>query len=639
MILDMRKSVIYIMKNVLESLQNYEDIKKLDYGELMQLCSDIRSFLIENISKTGGHLASNLGVVELTVALHRVFDFPDDKIVFDVGHQCYVHKCLTGRKDGFNSLRRFGGMSGFPKRSESEFDAFDTGHSSTSVSAALGMARARDLAGENNNIIALFGDGALTGGEIYEAINDAGHSKTPLILVLNDNNMSISKNSSAVSRHLRNIRINRVYFKSKERVSNFLNKIPLVGMPIRRLIESVKKLLRQTLLQMTIFEELGFKYIGPIDGHNLQSLIDCFEYAKTEKKPIILHVKTTKGKGYTPAERNPSLFHGVGSYEPQTGNVKQSDENCSMHFGKTLCEIARDNERVVAITCAMPDGTGLDEFSREFRSRFFDVGIAEQHGVTFAAGMAASGFIPVIPIYSTFLQRAYDQILHDVCLQNLHVVFPVDRAGIVGADGETHQGVFDISFLSQMPNMTLLSPSSFMQLDSMLRYAIYEHDGPIAIRYPRGKLVSPYPEDEFKPGMVLTHKTGSDITIISTGRMMQTAKNVEDILEKSGISVGVTELTTISPINEKAIINAAGSARAVITIEDNVKSGGMGERIAEIILSNGISCYFKIFAFPCKPIVHGSVDELDKKYGMDAQTIAKTAAEGVNGYSNGKNKT
>ena len=618
------------MDNKNYELRDYNDLKKLNTKELEDLCGNIRQFLIDNTSKTGGHLASNLGVVELTVAIHKVFNLPEDKLIFDVGHQCYVHKYLTGRKDSFPSLRQMNGLSGFPKRSESEFDSFDTGHSSTSVSAALGMARARDLKGEKHNIIALFGDGALTGGEIYEAINDAGQQKTPLILILNDNTMSISKNVGAMSRHLRNIRIHRAYFKSKKRVTDFLNKLPGGGKQIRKVIENSKSLLRRTLLQMTLFEELGFKYFGPVDGHNIEALITCLEYIKTEKKPVVLHVKTTKGKGFAPAAKNPSAFHGVGAYDPDTGQIQSSSESYSSVFGKELTQIADENEKVVAITCAMPDGTGLVDFSRQHKSRFFDVGIAEQHGVTFAAGLAAGGFVPVIALYSTFLQRAYDQVLHDVCLQNLHVVFPIDRAGIVGADGETHQGVFDLSFLSAMPNMTVLSPSSFKQLKDMLRYAINEHNSPIAIRYPRGNSQSPYPYVPFRINEVITHTDGKDICIFTTGRMLNTAAKTAEKLNRNNITVQITELPTVYPLNEAEIIAQAMKTKAVITIEDNVISAGLGEHIAHIILSSGVDCYFKSFAFPTEPIVHGTVDELDKKYGMDADSVAVKVMRGLN---------
>lgn len=615
----MGESVLYIMEKVFNGT---EDIKKLNIDQLNQLCNDIREFLVETVSQTGGHLASNLGVVELTVAIHKVFELPYDKLIFDVGHQSYVHKILSGRADKMPTLRQFGGISGFPKRCESEYDVFDTGHSSTSVSAALGMARARDILHEKYNIITVFGDGALTGGEIYEAINDAGHMKTPLTLILNDNTMSISKNVGAVSKHLRKIRINRVYFDSKRRVEKLLNKIPVLGRPLKNFIELIKTFFRR-MVATTLFEDLGFKYIGPIDGHNLQSLIDCLQYAKTERKPVLLHVRTQKGKGYTPAEKSPAAFHGVGKFSASNGKLPPLTTSYSMQFGKTLIDIAKDNKKVAAITCAMPDGTGLVEFANLYKDRFFDVGIAEQHGVTFAAGLAVGGLTPVIPLYSTFLQRAYDQALHDVCLQNLHVVFGVDRAGIVGADGETHQGVYDISYLLTMPNMTLLSPSSFAQLDAMLRYAVNEHDAPIAIRYPRGNIEVVFDDTDFVCGKGYIRQNGTDVSIISTGRMLKRAYEVSDILKNNGISCEITELPTIYPIDKKAIAQTAENTKFIITIEDNIKSGGMGEHIAEIIVSDSIQCKFKAFAFPNEPIVHGTVDELDKKYGVDASSISQ----------------
>lgn len=624
----MKKECYVQMGNMLEKLQAYRDLKKLNTDELNVLCADIRRFLIENVSNTGGHLASNLGVVELTVAIHKVFDLPKDKLVFDVGHQSYVHKYLTGRKDMFPTLRQYGGMSGFPKRNESEFDTFDTGHSSTSVSAALGMARARDLDGDKYNVIALFGDGALTGGEIYEALNDAGHNKTPLILILNDNAMSISKNVGAVSKHLRNLRINRYYFKSKKHISKALAVIPFIGEPLRHTLEKIKRNIRNKVLPTTFFDELGFKYIGPINGHDMESLITCMEYVKSERKPVLLHVKTLKGKGYYPAEKNPSAFHGVGKFNKDTGEIPKCSQNYSSQFGNSLVRIAKSNDKVVAITCAMPDGTGLIEFSKLFKNRFFDVGIAEQHGVTFAAGMATAGYVPVIPLYSTFLQRAYDQALHDVCLQKLHVIFPVDRAGLVGADGETHQGVYDLSFLSSMPNMTILSPSSFAQLNSMLEYAVNQHKGPIAIRYPRGNIQTDYPFVYYKPNSAITRRNGKDLSIMTTGRMLVTAKNVKKLLTEHNIDCEIVELPTVYPLCESAILASALKTKAVVTIEDNIRSGGLGEHIAALLMSHGVNGYFKIFAFPNEPIAHGTVDELDKKYGMDAQSIANSIIRG-----------
>lgn len=624
------------MKSMLDKFRKCGTIKDFKTRELTALCSEIRQFLVENVSNTGGHLASNLGVVELTVAIHKTFNLPADKLIFDVGHQSYVHKILSGRMEGFSSLRQFGGMSGFPKRVESEYDCFDTGHSSTSVSAALGMARARDLLGEKQNIVAVFGDGALTGGEIYEAINDAGHAKTPLTLILNDNAMSISKNVGAVSKHLRNIRINRVYFRSKRRVSRFLKQIPVFGRPIYSVLDSVKSVIRHKIIPNTLFEDLGFKYIGPIDGHDLKALLTCLEYAKTERKPTLLHVCTQKGKGYTPAEKNPSAFHGVGKFDAKTGKLSEGSPCYSAEFGKSLINIARNNKKVVAITCAMPEGTGLNEFAKLFKDRFFDVGIAEQHGVTFAAGMAVAGLVPVIPLYSTFLQRAYDQALHDVCLQNLHVVFPIDRAGIVGADGETHQGVYDLSYLATMPNMTILSPSSFKQLDDMLHYAINEHNGPIAIRYPRGGTQSSYEYEKFEINKTYCLKQGKDVTIFTCGRMTDRCYEIDSILKENNISAHIIEIPTVSPLNEGDIIAAAMKTDFVITLEDNIKSGGFGEHIAEILLSHNVRCKFRIFALPQEPIVHGTVQQLDKKYQLDSEHVSKYIIKEI---KNGKSQT
>ncbi len=605
--------------NILELINSPEDLKSLGIDELKQLCDEIREFLVDSVSQTGGHLASNLGVVELTVAFHKVFNTPKDKLVFDVGHQSYVHKILTGRKDKFNTLRQFGGLSGFPKTSESEYDHFNTGHSSTSISAALGMARARDIKGEDYTVAALFGDGALTGGMMFEAMNDVGHSKTPLILILNDNNMSISQNVGAVSRHLRKIRISPSYFKSKHAVENFLGKFPVVGKGISNALKFAKRQIRKVVLPTTLFEEFGFTYIGLIDGHDIEAVISCFEYAKSIKKPIIIHAITKKGKGFAPAENNPTKFHGLGKFNKTTGETAPSRESYSDVFGKTLCNMAKENKNIVAITGAMPAGTGLCDFQKLYPKQFFDVGIAEEHAVTMAAGMATQGLIPVVPLYSTFLQRAYDQTLHDVCLQNLHVVLPIDRAGIVGADGETHQGVYDISYLSHMPNMSILSPSSFKMLEQMMDYAINVHNAPIAIRYPRGYVQSSV-DGGFVFGKANILNSGSDISIFVTGRMTMRAFEVMEMLN---ISCEIIELPTIKPLDKEAILNSAQKTKNVITIEDNVKSGGMGEAIATLLLENGINAKFKAFALPDTPITHGTTDELDKHFGLDTASIVR----------------
>lgn len=612
------------MYKLLDKIKSPNDLKQLNIDELKLLCEEIREFLIDSVSETGGHLASNLGIVELTVALHTVFNVPEDKIIFDVGHQSYVHKILTGRKEGFKTLRQFGGMSGFPKRSESDCDSFNTGHSSTSISAALGIARGRDLSGDNYNVISVFGDGALTGGMMYEAMNDAGHTKTPLILILNDNAMSISKNVGAVSKHLRQLRISTFYFKSKHAVENFLKKIPLLGKPTANLLKQIKRFFRRLVIPTTIFDDMGFIYMGPADGHDIKSLIQCLEYAKDEKRPVLLHIHTKKGKGYAPAENNPSKFHGISVFDKATGKTKETTETYSDRFGLAMIKQGEKNSKVVAITGAMPNGTGLYKFSNKFKNRFFDVGIAEQHGVTLSAGFAVSGYIPVIPLYSSFLQRAYDQTLHDVCLQNLHVVFPIDRAGIVGSDGETHQGIYDISYLSHMPNMTILSPSTLDQLENMLDYAINIHQGPIAIRYPRGSVQAEEIGGDFIPGKAEILRHGTDVTIIATGRMVKRAQEVCAIINKSA---EIIALPTIKPLDETAVITSAKKTGNVITIEDNVKIGGMGSMIATLLKEKDIKCKMNIFAFPDCPVTHGSIDELDKLYGLDADTIASKIME------------
>ncbi|MDO5397671.1 MAG: 1-deoxy-D-xylulose-5-phosphate synthase [bacterium] len=607
---------------LLESINSPKDLKQLSFRELEQLCSEIRSFLIDNVSKTGGHLASNLGIVELTVAMLRVFDLPYDKIIYDVGHQSYVHKLLTGRYGRFSTLRTFNGLSGFPKRAESEYDCFDTGHSSTSISAALGMARAAKLSGEHRNIIALFGDGALTGGMMYEAINDAGHAKLPLILVLNDNAMSISKNVGGIARHLRRLRMHPAYRRSKDAIEALLTHIPLLGSPLLKLMRIIKDSVRTYIVPSNLFDALGLKYFGPVDGHNISELISAFERIKSEKTTAILHVQTIKGKGYFPAEQNPSKFHGIGKFDPETGSTSPSKPTYSSVFGEELVSLAESNDKIAAITGAMPSGTGLEAFAKKFKQRFFDVGIAEQHGVTLSAGLAAAGYIPVIPLYSTFLQRAYDQVLHDVCLQNLHVIFPIDRAGIVGADGETHQGVYDISYLSHMPNMAILSPDNFSEFRQMLRYAVEVHNGPIAIRYPRGSFEAEYPHEPFVFGKAVTVTEGSGVSIVCSGRMVGHSLKVNHLLKSYGIKCEIIALPTIRPLDAESILASARKCGRMITIEDNVRTGGIGSAIASLLMENGVNIRFKIFAFPDEPIVHGSVEELDKKYGVDAASIA-----------------
>lgn len=609
------------MSDFLNNVNIGHDIKAMTVGECRELAGEIREFLIKSVAKTGGHLASNLGVVELTIALYRVFDFPKDKLIWDVGHQSYVHKILSGRKDGFEALRKFGGMSGFPKTSESEYDCFNTGHSSTSVSAALGMARARDLSGGDENVIAVFGDGALTGGMIYEALNDAGHKKTKLILILNDNAMSISKNVGAISKYLRNLRAKPGYYKSKRRTEKILSKIPVCGNALAGFIRHTKRIVHNMILPPTIFDDLGFEYIGPVDGHNINALCSALETAKAAQKPILLHVHTKKGKGYGPAEQNPQYFHGVSNFDADSENIiMTAKKDYSSVMGKKLCSIAEKDSKVVAITAAMPIGTGLNEFSEKFKNRFFDVGIAEQHAVTFAAGMAISGFTPVVALYSSFAQRAYDQILHDVCLQNLHVVFCIDRAGVVGADGETHHGLYDIAYLSHMPNMTVLSPSSFSELERMLEYAAEEHTGPIAIRYPRGSGEFSAAR-EFVFGRACVIEEGRDITIVSSGRMMLTAGRVCGILKENKISAELIELPTIMPLDTETISRSFEKTKFGAVIEDHTEIGGIADIILGSLAGRDIPEILK-FAYPRKPVTHGSCEELDKCCHLDAEYIA-----------------
>lgn len=607
------------MYEILDKVNSPEDLKKLNKRELILLCGEIRRFLIDNVTKTGGHLASNLGVVELTVALNLVYDFPRDKIVWDVGHQSYVHKILTGRRDKFGGLRKFGGMSGFPKTSESEYDCFNTGHASTSVSAALGMARARDLKNENYNIAAVFGDGAMTGGLIYEALNDAGHRGTPLVLILNDNEMSISKNVGALSRYLRKLRQAPGYHKSKRRVERFLDELPILGRPTKKAITVLKDMLRKYVIPSTFFDDLGMEYLGPIDGHNISALTGVLTLAKGMDKPVLVHVVTKKGNGYAPAETNPQKYHGIAP-----SGIKAKNKKCYKDYsecaGKTLIELADKNKSIVAITAAMPSGVGLTEFSEKYPNRFFDVGIAEEHAVTLASGMAISGMVPVFAVYSSFLQRSYDQILHDMCLQKLHVVLLVDRAGVVGADGETHHGLYDIEFLSNMPYMTVLSPSCFKELEQMLDYAVNVHKGPIAIRYPRGNTESDC-INNFEPGKYNIIGRESENVIITGGRTVRNAEIAAGILKEKNIDVCIMTLPTLSPLPGN-IGDVLKKAKRILTVEDHTKEGGIGTKIASVIAENKYTAEFCTIAFPNEPIVHGTVEELDKKYGLDPESIA-----------------
>lgn len=606
----------------IEKINTPEDLRKLNINELKILSVELRNFILESVSKTGGHLASNLGVVELTVALHYAFNTPEDKIIWDVGHQTYVHKILTGRKEKMSTLRQLNGLSGFPKRSESEYDVFDTGHSSTSLSAAMGMARARDLKKENYEIVAVIGDGALTGGMAFEALNDAGRSNTKLIIVLNDNEMSISKNVGGLSHYLGKIRTDERYLSKKKNVKKMLDGLPIGGRTIKSFIKRTKDGIKQMVVPGMLFEELGLTYMGPIDGHNINELLESFKTAKHVEGPLIIHVVTKKGKGYKYAEQRPNEFHGVSPFNIVTGeNLKKSNApSYSDVFGNKLTEMAGKNERIVAITAAMTDGTGLCGFSQKYPNRLIDAGIAEQHAVTMAAGLAVNGMIPVVALYSSFLQRAYDQVLHDVALQNLHVVFGVDRAGLVGNDGETHQGVFDSGFLIQIPNMTVVAPADYREFENMIEFAVSEHDGPIALRYPRGNSNENINNTDLKIelGKGIITAEGKDLTIITSGKMVSVAMEAREILKEDNIDVEVLNLRFLKPLDENLILQSVNKTKnAVIVDEANINALALSVR--NIIPSN-INTLFK--TLPDKFIRHGSVDELLKENSLDAQGIA-----------------
>ncbi|HHV73728.1 MAG TPA: 1-deoxy-D-xylulose-5-phosphate synthase [Thermoanaerobacterium sp.] len=613
---------------MLEKISTPNDIKKCSLIELEELSSEIRSFLINHISKTGGHLASNLGVVELTIALHYVFESPKDKIIWDVGHQSYVHKILTGRRDLFDTLRKFGGLSGFPKRNESVHDIFETGHSSTSISAALGIAKARDLNNEKYSVISVIGDGALTGGMAFEALNDAGRSKTNLIVILNHNEMSISKNVGSLSLYLSRLRTDPSYFRLKKDLENILNIIPPIGKSIHKSIEKIKDSIKQLVVPGMFFEEMGFTYLGPIDGHDLDSLIDVLKRAKKMNGPILIHVITKKGKGYVFAEDSPDKFHSAGIFDIGTGEFKKNADTYSDVFGKTLTHLAENNKKIVAITAAMPDGTGLNYFAEKFPNRFYDVGIAEQHAATFAAGMAVNGYKPYFAVYSTFLQRAFDQVIHDICIQNLPVVLAVDRAGLVGEDGETHQGVFDISYLRMIPNMTVMAPKDADELVEMTKLSSLIK-GPCAIRYPKGR-VENYDinkEPNFTLGEAEVVNVGSNVAIFALGRMVKIALSASLRLKNNSINPYIVNLRFAKPLDINTIITISKKVDYIFTLEDNVLIGGVGSAILELLNENNIRKNFYRFGFPDKFIEHGDVESLFKKYGLDSDSVAEKIIE------------
>lgn len=609
------------MYPILEGIHKPEDVKKLNFQQLSSLADEIRTFLIQTVSKTGGHLASNLGVVELTLALFKTLNLPQDAVIWDVGHQSYVHKLLTGRKNQFATLRRYGGLSGFPKSNESEYDAFNTGHSSTSVSAALGMTKAAELLNEDGRYVAVIGDGALTGGMALEALNNAGTYKKNFIVILNDNEMSIAQNVGSLSKHLTQLRTRPSYFRLKSDLERGFSRIPGVGMPTVRALKRTKDSIRHMIMANTIFEDLGFTYLGPIDGHDLPFLCNVLERAKNIQAPVLIHIITKKGKGYKFAEDKPTAFHGVGSFQVETGECGSSGVSYSQVFGKKLMQLAERNPRICAVTAAMPDGTELRPFAERYPKRFFDVGIAEQHAVTFAAGLAKKGLVPVLPLYSSFLQRAYDQVLHDVCLQNLHLVLCVDRAGLVGEDGETHQGLYDIAFLSNMPNMTVLAPANFTELEQMLDYALTVHNGPIAIRYPRGGQSTEYEHaSPFSPMKADTVCRGTKIAILSAGNMLKTAMQVSELLQKNGYTPTVTNLRSVQPPDETYIQNLAGTHELLVTIEDGIRRGGVGEAIAAMFVGTPTRVLVKAHENGIVP--QGARDILYRTCGLDAQTIA-----------------
>lgn len=607
----------------LKNVNNPNDIKKLGIPDLNRLSDEIREFLVEHVSKTGGHLASNLGVVELTLALHRVFNMPSDKIVWDVGHQSYVHKIITGRKDQFDTLRQFKGLSGFPNPDESEYDIFRTGHSSTSISVGIGIARARDIKKESYNVVSIIGDGALSGGLAFEALNDAGNSKTKLIVVLNDNEMSISQNVGSLSTYLGKLRMNPNYINFRDDIENKVKKIPTIGDTLFRNTHKLKESVKYFFVQGMLFEELGFKYMGPIDGHDIGMLTDAFNRAKKINGPVMIHVLTKKGKGYLPAENNPDVFHGIGPFEVTTG-IKEKSNNVtySAAFGEEMLKEAENNEKLVAITAAMPDGTGLTAYAEKFKDRFFDVGIAEQHGVTLAAGLAVSGLKPVFAVYSTFLQRAYDQVVHDVCIQKLPVMLAIDRAGIVGDDGETHQGLLDISFLRSIPNITIVSPKDIKEFRMMLKWC-FSYNLPIAIRYPRGgdEKIDFSKYDEIELGKWEVLNKGENIALLATGKMNQTAKKLGDRFRNKGINITIINCRFIKPLDVKLLEKLFTTYSHIYTLEDNYVSGGFGSGVAEYALSKNYKGEIKIFGFPDEFIEHGNTGILYKKYSLDVDGL------------------
>ena len=609
---------------MLEKIQKPNDIKKIPADQLPALAEEIREFIIESLSKTGGHLASNLGVVELTIAMHRVFDLPKDKLIWDVGHQSYTHKILTGRKDGFETLRREGGISGFPKRSESDCDVFDTGHSSTSISAGVGYVRARELKKENYSVVSIIGDGALTGGMAYEALNNAGRLKTNFIIVLNDNEMSITENVGGMSSYLSGLRTASAYTDFKMDVTKALNRIPGIGPGMVDAMRKTKSSIKQIIIPGMLFEDMGLTYLGPVDGHNIPQLIKTFQEAKRFEGPILVHVLTQKGRGYEPAMRHPARFHGAGPFDVKTGlPVGKSNPTYTDVFSTVMRKMGDRRKDVAAVTAAMMTGVGLKRFSNMFPDRCFDVGIAEEHAVTFAAALSLGGITPVVAIYSSFLQRAYDQIMHDVCMQNLHVVFAIDRAGLVGYDGETHHGIFDLSYLGSMPNMTILAPKNLWELSDMIKFAV-DYDGPIAVRYPRGEAYTGL--KEFRAPICLGKSEvileGSRVALLAVGSMVKMAEEVQKQLkERMDMDAALVNARFVKPIDEELLRSFADTYELVVTLEENVKDGGFGERVLAFAEEEDLPFGVEIIALPDRFIPHGSVSYQMKQVGFTPEDI------------------
>jgi len=614
---------------LLDKIDSPSDLRKYSHRDLSKLAEEIRQEMIEVISHNGGHLAPNLGVVELTIALHRVFNSPLDKIVWDVGHQTYVHKLLTSRRDRFHTIRKYQGLAGFPKREESEHDCFDTGHSSTSISAALGFAKARDMQKENYNVVAIIGDGAMSGGMAYEALNHAGNCDSRLIVVLNDNEMFISQNVGAMSSYLNKIRTAPIYDKKKKDLENFLKNIPGIGTKVAKAAGKAKDGIKYFLVPGMLFEELGLTYLGPINGHDIPALEKVLQQAKLKRGPVLVHVVTCKGKGYEPAKKNPDIFHGVGPFNKETGEIikKAAPPTYTQVFGETICELAKEDEKIVAVTAAMGSGTGLNGFGRLFPDRFFDVGIAEQHAVTFAAALALAGLKPVISMYSTFYQRAYDQVLHDICLQNAKVVLAVDRAGVVGEDGPTHHGIFDISFLRAIPNLTIMAPKDENELRHMLHTA-FTFDNPVAIRYPRSAGYGVKMDEKpvlLAKGKAELLRTGNDLTLIGFGPVVYMCLEAANELQLKGIKAGVVNLRYINPLDRELIIREAGKTGKIVTVEDHILQGGMGSAILELLETVGLRNVIVERIGYDNYVEHGSIPELHQAYGINPQKIIQAS--------------